>query len=100
MQLAVWLKTDEPNLAIYHADMSNTSTSRIPAPLSFAASQYFEGPDGHWSSFVVRAGTPEQSFRVLPSTITSETFVPLAGACKEGSPVCNYLSYFIFGSSY
>ncbi|KAF2024468.1 acid protease [Setomelanomma holmii] len=66
--------------------MSNSSTSRTPTPFSFAASQYFEGPDGQWSSFVVRAGTPEQSFRVLPSTVASETCVPLAGACKDGSP--------------
>ncbi|KAF2828652.1 acid protease [Ophiobolus disseminans] len=66
--------------------MSNSTVPRKPAPLSFAASQWFEGPDGQWSSFVVRAGTPEQSFRVLPSTVTSETFLPLNSACKEGSP--------------
>jgi hypothetical protein len=34
----------------------------------------------------VRVGTPEQSFRVLPSTVTSETFIPLSSACKDGSP--------------
>jgi hypothetical protein len=56
--------------------------SSKPAPISFAASQYFDGNDGQWSTFVVRAGTPEQSFRVLPSTVTSEVFLPLAGACK------------------
>ncbi|KAH7400533.1 aspartic peptidase domain-containing protein [Phaeosphaeria sp. MPI-PUGE-AT-0046c] len=66
--------------------MSNSTNTRTPAPFSFGASQYFEGPDGHWSSFVVRVGTPEQTFRVLPSTVTSETFVPLNGACKQGSP--------------
>ncbi|EMD89485.1 hypothetical protein COCHEDRAFT_1108162 [Bipolaris maydis C5] len=53
------------------------------APISFAPSQYFEGDDGRWSTFVVRVGTPEQSFRVLPSTVSSETFLPMAGACKD-----------------
>lgn len=53
------------------------------APISFAPSQYFEGNDGKWSTFVVRVGTPEQSFRVLPSTVSSETFLPMAGACKD-----------------
>lgn len=71
---------------IDYPKMSN-ATQRVPAPFVFAASQYFEGPDGQWSSFVVRAGTPEQSFRVLPSTVTSEIFVPMSGACKAGTPV-------------
>ncbi|KAH7088016.1 aspartic peptidase domain-containing protein [Paraphoma chrysanthemicola] len=72
--------------------MANSSSARTPAPFSFAASQYFDGPDGQWSSFVVRVGTPEQSFRVLPSTVASETYVPLAGACKDGSPAnCPFL---------
>jgi hypothetical protein len=35
---------------------------------------------------IIRIGTPSQSFRVLPSTVTSETFIPLSSACKEGSP--------------
>ncbi|KAH8732441.1 aspartic peptidase domain-containing protein [Phaeosphaeriaceae sp. PMI808] len=72
--------------------MSNSSTPRKPAAFSFPASQYFEGSDGKWSTFVVRVGTPEQSFRVFPSTVTSETFVPLPGGCKEGSPAnCPFL---------
>ncbi|EOA82422.1 uncharacterized protein SETTUDRAFT_82601, partial [Exserohilum turcica Et28A] len=58
-----------------------------PAPVSFAPSQYFDGNDGKWSTFVVRVGTPEQSFRVLPSTVTSETFLPLAGACKDNQTI-------------
>jgi hypothetical protein len=58
-----------------------------PAPISYAASQYFDGNDGKWSTFVIRAGTPEQSFRVLPSTVTSEIFLPLAGACKDDETI-------------
>jgi hypothetical protein len=58
-----------------------------PAPISYAASQYFDGNDGKWSSFVVRAGMPEQSFRVLPSTVTTEIFLPLTGACKDNETI-------------
>ncbi|KAF1935241.1 acid protease [Clathrospora elynae] len=69
--------------------MSSISTSKAPepAPISYAASQYFDGNDGKWSSFVVRAGTPEQSFRVLPSTVTTEIFLPMEGACKENATI-------------
>ncbi|KAL6704358.1 hypothetical protein ACN47E_008314 [Coniothyrium glycines] len=66
--------------------MSSNSSITTPAPLSFSPSQYFDGNDGRWSSFVVRAGTPEQSFRIFPSTVTSEVFLPMAGACKDGAP--------------
>lgn len=74
--------------------MSNSSSTRTPAPFVFAASQYFEGPDGQWSSFMVRAGTPGQTFRVLPSTLTSETFLPMAGACNRfpGASVSRFLA--------
>lgn len=66
--------------------MSSVEAQRAAAtaaPISFAPSQYFEGDDGKWSTFVVRVGTPEQSFRVLPSTVSSETLLPMAGACKD-----------------
>jgi hypothetical protein len=61
--------------------------SSYPAPTFYAASQYFDGNDGKWSTFVVRAGTPEQSFRVLPSTVTSKILLPLAGACKDDETI-------------
>jgi hypothetical protein len=61
--------------------------SSDPAPISYASSQYFDGNDGKWSTFVVRAGMPEQSFRVLPSAVTSEIFLPLAGACKDNETI-------------
>jgi hypothetical protein len=37
-----------------------------------------EGNDGPWSSFNLRAGTPEQSLRVLVSTAASESLVVLS----------------------
>ena len=76
------------------------SSSRRPAPISFPASQYFEGNDGQWSSFVVRVGTPEENFRVFPGTVLGETFVPMAGACKEGAPVSVAVYYLLTGSMF
>ena len=70
------------------------SSSRHPAPISFDPSQYFDGNDGQWSSFVVRAGTPEQTFHVFPATVLQETFVPMVGACKEDALVCETVSSF------
>ena len=55
-----------------------------PSPLVIPASQYFEGNDGPWSTFDVRVGTPEQYIRVLVSTASPYTLVPLAGeACSS-----------------
>jgi hypothetical protein len=78
-----------PNQRKLLAPCSQLSTSNMtePVPISYAASQYFDGNDGKWSSFVVRAGTPEQSFRVLPSTVTTEILLPLAGACKDNETI-------------
>ncbi|KAJ1323550.1 saccharopepsin [Microdochium nivale] len=48
-------------------------------------SQYFEGNDGPWSTFDIRLGTPEQYMRVLVSTASPQTMVPLKGdGCSEG----------------
>ena len=54
----------------------------VPAPISFTPSQEFDGNDGRWSSFVLRVGTPEQNFRVLPASATGETLVPLIDGCN------------------
>lgn len=53
----------------------------VPSPYSFPPSQFFEGNDGDWSTFILRVGTPAQSFRVLPATNGQETWVPLIQAC-------------------
>lgn len=55
--------------------------SLTPAPIEFAPSQEFDGSDGKWSSFVVRVGTPGQSFRVLPAAAMGETMIPLPDGC-------------------
>ena len=52
-----------------------------PQPFSFSPSEIWEGNDGSWSTFIVRVGTPAQTFRVLPSTAGQETWVPAPEEC-------------------
>lgn len=60
-----------------------------PAPISFDPSQAFDGIDGKWSTFTIRVGTPEQSFRVLPSGATGETIIPVPEGCTASdAPDC------------
>ncbi|KAH7066470.1 aspartic peptidase domain-containing protein, partial [Paraphoma chrysanthemicola] len=58
------------------------------APFSFSPSELWDGNNGNWSSFVIRVGTPEQHFRVLPSAATGAVFVPGSTGClqSEGDP--------------
>lgn len=60
--------------------MGNTT---IPAPIVFSPSQAWDGNDGSWSTFIVRIGTPEQNFRVLPSTAGQETWIPVPEGCTS-----------------
>lgn len=62
------------------ADNANTTT--IPAPATVATSGDFDGNDGKWSTFVINIGDSNasgsgQNFRVLISTSSSVTQVPL-----------------------
>ncbi|KAJ4335125.1 hypothetical protein N0V95_008992 [Ascochyta clinopodiicola] len=54
-------------------------------PLVFSPSQHWQGHDGNWSSFVVRVGTPEQNFRVLPSPATGEVILPDFRGCQPSA---------------
>ncbi|KAK5136542.1 hypothetical protein LTR08_002886 [Meristemomyces frigidus] len=65
---------------------ADTNTTTIPAAISIAPSQYFEGNDGPWSSFALQVGTPAQDVRVFPST--ASTFIWTIGAA--GCPA-NYV---------
>ena len=56
-----------------------------PRPLIFAPSQLWHGNDGSWSSFILRVGTPEQNFRVLPSSATGELIIPHAVGCQPSN---------------
>ncbi|KAF1965293.1 acid protease [Bimuria novae-zelandiae CBS 107.79] len=55
----------------------------LPKPFSFSNSQIWDGNDGKWSSFLVRVGTPEQTFRVLPASRHGETIIPIAEGCEK-----------------
>lgn len=57
-----------------------------PSPISFDPSQEFDGNDGKWSTFVIRVGTPEQNFRVLPAPSTGEFIIPVSEGCIEDDP--------------
>ncbi|KAF2799538.1 acid protease, partial [Melanomma pulvis-pyrius CBS 109.77] len=55
-------------------------------PISFSPSQEWDGNDGHWSSFIMRVGKPEQNFRVFPASAMGETLVPIIDGCGPKDP--------------
>jgi hypothetical protein len=66
-------------------DLAPRATA-IPAPYVVPATQTFDGDDGSWSTFFIHVGTPGQDFRVLPSTSSGETWVPVPEACTSDDP--------------
>lgn len=62
--------------------MSVSTSTAVPAPFSVSPSWSWDGDDGKWSTFEISVGTPGQSFRVLPSTTSSETWIPIPEGCE------------------
>jgi hypothetical protein len=62
------------------------NSSEIPSPFVFSPSQDWDGNDGHWSTFIIRVGSQEQAFRVIPSTASQKTIVPVPEGCVKGDP--------------
>lgn len=63
-------------------------------PYSIAPGYAFEGSDGNWTTFEIAVGSPPQTFRILPSTAVSETWIPIPQGCGgvlEGLPGCGAL---------
>jgi len=58
----------------------------IPAPISVASSERWEGNDGPWSTFTFRVGTPAQDVRLLIGMAGQETWVVMPGGCAAGEP--------------
>lgn len=54
-----------------------TRINPISSSFVFEPSQQWVGNDVRWSKFIVRIGTPQQDFRILPATNTQEAWVPL-----------------------
>lgn len=52
-----------------------------PVPFVVEPSSHWSGNDGSWSTFLIGVGTPRQYFDVLPSTISSEVWVPVPQGC-------------------
>ncbi|CAI6333616.1 unnamed protein product [Periconia digitata] len=65
---------------------ANRRRDDSPKPFVYAPSQSWDGNDGRWSTFIVRVGSPEQNFRVVPSTSGHETFIPVPEGCIESDP--------------
>jgi hypothetical protein len=72
--------------ARYRSVDTPRQTMSNPKPFAFSPSELWDGNNGNWSSFIVRIGTPEQDFRVLPSAATGATFVPDYTGCNASDP--------------
>ncbi|KAF2447000.1 acid protease [Karstenula rhodostoma CBS 690.94] len=58
------------------------SPTPSPSPIVYSPSQEFIGNDGQWSAFIIRVGSPAQNFRVIPSSKSSEIYVPIVDGCQ------------------
>lgn len=57
-----------------------------PKPLSFPANQFWDGIDGDWSTFTIRAGTPPTFVRALISTANQQTWTVDPRNCDKPDP--------------
>lgn len=55
----------------------------MAGPISVDPAEVWAGVDGSWSTFMIRVGTPQQWFSVLPSTASQQTWVPLPEGCAS-----------------
>ena len=57
----------------------------LPAPVSIAPDQNWDGIDGKWSSFTMRVGTPTQFVRTFLSFAVYQTWVVLPLGCSAAA---------------
>lgn len=69
--------------AIAHA--LEPRTTAVPAPVSFAPDENWDGIDGPWSSFTLRIGTPQQFVRTFVSFQSYQTWAVLPQGCEAAS---------------
>lgn len=55
----------------------------LPAPISVAPDQNWEGIDGSWNTFSLRVGTPYQPVHVFVSTASQQTWTVAKYACMH-----------------
>jgi hypothetical protein len=55
----------------------------LPAPLSIAPDQNWDGVDGKWSSFTLRIGTPTQFVRTFLSFSVYQTWLVMPMGCSD-----------------
>ncbi|KXL48222.1 MAG: hypothetical protein FE78DRAFT_142425 [Acidomyces sp. 'richmondensis'] len=60
-------------------------TTTVPAPISFAPDENWDGIDGPWSSFTLRIGTPQQFVRTFVSFQSYQTWAVLPQGCEAAS---------------
>ena len=53
----------------------------VPAPYIVSPTNKFDGDDGSWATFFIEVGTPPQAFRVLPSTVGQDIWIPAPQGC-------------------
>jgi len=61
-------------------------TKAMAKPWSWKASDFWDGNDGLWNSFIVQVGTPPQDFRVLPSILEQSVWIPHPQGCTPDDP--------------
>jgi hypothetical protein len=71
-----------PCLAVTLAARDGNNTT-LPAPVSVAPDQGWDGIDGKWNTVSVRVGEPAQLLRVFVSTASQQTWVVHGSACME-----------------
>ena len=73
---------------MWNSWLAKRTASELPAPISIAPSQKFDGNDGPWSTFPIQIGTPPQTVNVLISTASSQTWAVASEGCTQ-SDVAN-----------
>jgi len=58
----------------------------MATPWSWKSSDFWDGNDGPWNSFIVQVGTPPQDFRVLPSILEQAVWIPHPQGCTPDDP--------------
>ena len=95
-QTATSARKDDPAADPMASSSASASGAAITGPAEstdakaflLPPSQVWDGNDGAWSTFVIMVGNPAQYFRVVPSTLGTETWVPIPDKCDKGQAWC------------